>query len=104
MTKTKSGRKLFHPLATHFLVVVAFLSGSFFQPISLAATQSSQPTTVILVRHAEKKIVPPENKDPDISPEGEARAKEIARMFSSAGIAAIYATPVSYTHLRAHET
>ena len=97
MTKTKSGRKPFHPLAIRFLVLFALLSGNLFQLTLLAATQSSQPTTVILVRHAEKKIVPPENKDPDISPEGEARAKEIARMFSGAGIAAIYATQFKRT-------
>jgi broad specificity phosphatase PhoE len=41
--------------------------------------------------------VPPENKDPDISEEGQARAKEIARMFSGAGIAAIYATQFKRT-------
>ena len=42
-------------------------------------------------------MVPPENKDPDISEEGEARAKEIARMFSGAGISAIYATQFKRT-------
>ena len=97
MTKTKYGRKPFHPLAIHVFVLLALFNGSLFGPTSLAATQSNQPTTVILVRHAEKKIVPPENKDPDISPEGEARAKEIARMFSGAGIAAIYATQFKRT-------
>jgi broad specificity phosphatase PhoE len=97
MTKTKSGRKAFHPLAIHFLALVVLFGGSLFQPTSLGATQSSQPTTIILVRHAEKQIVPPENKDPNISPEGEARAKEIARMLSGSGIAAIYATQFKRT-------
>lgn len=48
-------------------------------------------TTVILVRHAEKKIDP---SDPDVhlSPEGEARAQEIARVLGEAGVTAIYAT------------
>ena len=55
------------------------------------------PTTLILVRHAEKKIVPPENKDPDLSPAGQARAEELARMFSDSGIAAIYATQYKRT-------
>jgi broad specificity phosphatase PhoE len=54
-------------------------------------------TTVILVRHAEKRIVPPENKDPDISAAGQARAKELARMFGDAGITAIYATQYKRT-------
>ena len=55
------------------------------------------PTTLILVRHAEKKIVPPENKDPDLSPAGMARAEELARMFGDSGIAAIYATQYKRT-------
>jgi broad specificity phosphatase PhoE len=53
--------------------------------------------TVILVRHAEKKIVPPENKDPDLSRAGQARAKELARMFGDSGITAIYATQFKRT-------
>jgi len=52
---------------------------------------------VILVRHAEKAIVPPENKDPDLSPAGLARAQELGRMFGDAGIAAIYATQFKRT-------
>ena len=52
--------------------------------------------TVILVRHAEKKIEP-ENKDPDLSPAGLARAQELVRMFSNTGIAAIYATQFKRT-------
>jgi broad specificity phosphatase PhoE len=55
------------------------------------------PTTVILVRHAEKAIVPPENKDPDLSLAGLARAQELARMFGDAGISAIYATQFKRT-------
>jgi phosphohistidine phosphatase SixA len=61
-------------------------------------TVSDQPSlTLILVRHAEKKVVPPENKDPDISPAGVARAEELARMFGDAGITAIYATQYKRT-------
>ncbi|MGI9065236.1 MAG: phosphoglycerate mutase family protein [Pyrinomonadaceae bacterium] len=55
------------------------------------------PTTVILVRHAEKAIVPPENKDPDLSLAGIARAQELMRMFGDAGIGAIYATQFKRT-------
>lgn len=53
-------------------------------------------TTVILVRHAEKKIEP-NNPDPDLTPEGEARAREIARMLGNAGVNAIYATQFKRT-------
>ena len=65
-------------------------------PASVRAIDQS-PTTIILVRHAEKAIVPPENKDPDLSPAGMARAEELARMFSDSGIAAIYATQYKRT-------
>jgi broad specificity phosphatase PhoE len=53
-------------------------------------------TTVILVRHAEKNIEP-SNPDPDLSPAGQARAQELARMFGDAGIKAIYATQYKRT-------
>src|SRR6185369_15229958 len=55
------------------------------------------PLTIILVRHAEKKDVPPENKDPDLSPAGMARAEELVRMFGDSGVGAIYATQYKRT-------
>src|SRR5678815_106656 len=60
------------------------------------ATFSRPITTVILVRHAEKKIEP-NNQDPDLAPEGVERAQEIARVFGEAGINAIYATQYKRT-------
>jgi phosphohistidine phosphatase SixA len=62
------------------VVVFAYMS-TFSRPL----------TTVIIVRHAEKKIEP-QNNDPDLSPAGEARAKEIARLFADAEVGAVYAT------------
>lgn len=67
------------------VVVFGFLS-TFSRPI----------TTVILTRHAEKKIEP-DNPNPDLTPAGEARAREIARMFGNSGINAIYATQYKRT-------
>jgi broad specificity phosphatase PhoE len=55
------------------------------------ATFSRPLTTVILVRHAEKKIEP-DNPDPDLDPKGVERAQEIARVFADSGINTIYAT------------
>jgi 2,3-bisphosphoglycerate-dependent phosphoglycerate mutase len=82
-------------IAIHCLVLIALLAASAF---SVAVTAIDQPsTTIILVRHAEKKIVPPENKDPDLSPAGVARAEELVRMFSDSGITAIYATQYKRT-------
>src|SRR2546423_8467891 len=53
-------------------------------------------TTVILIRHAEK-IIDPNNPDVDLSPAGQTRAQEIARVFGDSGINAIYATQYKRT-------
>ena len=60
------------------------------------STFSRPVTTVILVRHAEKKLEP-NNQDPDLTPEGIERAQEIGRVFADAGINAIYATQYKRT-------
>jgi broad specificity phosphatase PhoE len=60
------------------------------------ATFSRPVTTIILVRHAEKKVEP-NNPDPDLMPEGETRAQEIARMLGDAGVNVIYATQYKRT-------
>lgn len=80
------------------IVVFAMLFAVFGAVIVFAyfATFSRPLTTVILVRHAEKKIEP-NNEDPDLTPEGVERAQEIARMFGDAGVNAIYATQYKRT-------
>ena len=73
-------------------------SGAISSHTALGTSSVNQtPTTVILVRHAEKAIVPPENKDPDISMAGLARAQELARMLGDSGIKAIYVTQFKRT-------
>lgn len=85
-----------HILSAIFcLGLIALLSPTAFPAGPGDVAQTSM--TVILVRHAEKKIVAPENKDPDLSPAGLARAEELARMFGVTGIAAIYATQYKRT-------
>jgi 2,3-bisphosphoglycerate-dependent phosphoglycerate mutase len=76
-------------------LILFLMGGITLSPVAVKA--GDMPTVLILVRHAEKKVVPPENKDPDLSPAGQARAEELVRMFSDANIAAIYATQYKRT-------
>ena len=80
------------------IVVFAMLFAVFGAVIVFAyfATFSRPLTTVILVRHAEKKLEP-DNPDPDLTPEGVERAQQIARVFADAGVNAIYATQYKRT-------
>ncbi len=80
------------------IVVFAMLFAIFGAVVVFAyfSTFSRPVTTVILVRHAEKKIEP-SNPDPDLAPEGAERALEIARIFGDTGINAIYATQYKRT-------
>ena len=80
------------------IVVFALLVIVFGAVIAFGyfATFSRPVTTVILIRHAEKKIEP-DNPDPDLSPEGQTRAQEIARIFADSGIQTIYATQYKRT-------
>ena len=81
------------------IVVFAMLLAVFGAVVLFAyfATFSRPLTTVILVRHAEKKLDDANNQDPDLTPEGLQRAREIARVFGDAGINAIYATQYKRT-------
>ena len=60
------------------------------------AQQEPVITTFILIRHAEK--ANDGTQDPDLTPEGETRAKSLASMFDSARIDAIYSTSYKRTH------
>jgi broad specificity phosphatase PhoE len=75
-------------------VLLTLLGTSAFSPDVSAQNQSK---TVILVRHAEKMIVPESNTDPDLSDDGFKRAQELARMFSGSGLSAIYITQFKRT-------
>jgi phosphohistidine phosphatase SixA len=95
MKKPETNRCKRTPFAIPCLVLIALLSTTAISADCGATDHALM--TVILVRHAEKKIVEPENKDPDLSPAGQARAQELARMFGDTGITAIYATEYKRT-------
>jgi broad specificity phosphatase PhoE len=67
-------------------------------PILVAPAPPAAPaTTIILVRHAEKAAEPA--LDPPLTPQGEARAKELARVLAKAGLSGVYATKLQRTQL-----
>jgi 2,3-bisphosphoglycerate-dependent phosphoglycerate mutase len=86
------------PTRAKTIVVFALLAFVFGGVIVFGyfTTFSRPVTTVILVRHAEKNIQP-DNPDPDLSPAGQIRAQEIARMFGDSGVQAVYATQYKRT-------
>ncbi len=60
-------------------------------PITTTAVAQA-PTTIILVRHAEK-AGEPTDRDPELSEAGRERAVALARVLGDANISAIYSTP-----------
>ena len=64
-----------------------------------ASTAVAQPSTVILVRHAERATEP--RADPLLTPEGQQRALDLAAALSGAGVNAIVTTHLQRTQLTA---
>lgn len=79
------------------LLVLLVSSAGAVELVAHSQAPQQLTLTIILVRHAEKEVVPPENKDPDLSLAGQARAQELARMFGGAGVTSIYATQYKRT-------
>jgi phosphohistidine phosphatase SixA len=74
-------------MRTHRLTVAALLLIAMAAP---AVAQSSAPTLVILVRHAEKAMLPAD--DPDLTPAGQARATALTTALESSGVDVIITT------------
>ncbi|MDX5437049.1 MAG: histidine phosphatase family protein, partial [Pontibacter sp.] len=53
---------------------------------------NASPAVVYLVRHAEKDISDPNNQDPDLTPEGQARAQALQTLLQGQQVDALYAT------------
>ena len=68
------------------LLTLTILLAVFCQ--AAVGQEEFKPTTVFLVRHAEKEAEP--KQDPPLTKEGVARSQELARLLSAAGIKAIY--------------
>lgn len=66
-----------------------------FASMLFGANSEAQTTTIILVRHAEKRF--DEAGDPDLTSEGKIRAQELARVLQFTSVDAIYSTPFKRT-------
>jgi phosphohistidine phosphatase SixA len=95
MKENNTRSLLYRASALSTVALLAFITVSALSVRAQIAEE--KPMTIILVRHAEKKVVPPENKDPELSPAGETRAREIVRMFGGSGITAVYASQYKRT-------
>ncbi len=75
----------------HWFVFLAF--AGFFTTTTPAVGQTT-PTTVVLVRHAEKG---PGDRDPELNDAGRRRAAALARVLGDVNISTIYSTPLLRT-------
>jgi phosphohistidine phosphatase SixA len=74
-------------------LIALLIFSAFFQ--TAIAQDEFKPTTVYLVRHAEKEDEP--KQDPPLRKEGMARSQELARLLGAAGIKAIYTSQFART-------
>lgn len=71
---------------------VANEGAAAFADLTATDHAGAQPTVVYLVRHAEKDIADPNNQDPGLTNQGEARAEALLAELEGEPVAALYAT------------
>jgi broad specificity phosphatase PhoE len=92
-----------HTLAFAALVAVpAVAAGCASAPPPSSSTQGA--TTVILVRHAERATNNPQDPNPGLTPAGQERARELARLLHDRHVAGVIATQYARTQLTAQPT
>lgn len=74
--------------------LILFLVMSFL----ISPTVMAQTTTIWMVRHAEKDKTNPQDPNPDLSTEGQKRAKDLANYLIEVRLDAAYSTPLKRTH------
>ncbi len=80
------------------ILVTLLISLAVFCQTAIAQDEF-KPTTVFVVRHAEKEAEP--KQDPPLTKEGVARSQELARILGGANIKAIYTSQFARTKLSA---
>jgi phosphohistidine phosphatase SixA len=91
-----------HSTLATLLAVTLSATGADAQRTRHRATP--QPTTVILVRHAEKFTGNPLDQNPPLTPEGWARARDLYRLLKSRHVDAIITTQLDRTKMTARPT
>lgn len=87
-----------------FLLALIFFSCETKEKATPAAEETTQTTTYLLIRHAEKETHNPDDKNPILTEEGEKRAKQWAALFSEIELDAIYSTNTLRTKATATPT
>ena len=92
-----------HALALVALVAApAVAAGCASAPPRSSPTQGA--TTVILVRHAERASNNPQDPNPGLTPAGQERARELARLLRDRRVAGVVATQFARTQLTGQPT
>jgi len=81
-------------MIARFRVPSLLLALALTLPVAAAA---QAPTTVIVVRHAEKSSADPANRDPELDAAGQARAQALAAALQGAGVDAVITTQFKRT-------
>ncbi len=88
------------PLLLIAVLILGLLAFVHVSQLAFAQPQNvDPPTTVFLVRHAERAEEP--RQDPPLTEKGTARAQSLARLLSTAGIKAIFTSQFTRTKLTA---
>ncbi|PSR53597.1 histidine phosphatase family protein [Adhaeribacter arboris] len=94
-------------IAFTFAVLISLLSFYLFsqaETINPVQASKSKTTVIYLVRHAEKNTANPEDKDPDLTPAGYARAQALQRYLQNIPVDAFLASPYKRTRLTLEPT
>jgi phosphohistidine phosphatase SixA len=82
-------------LSTFLILLTGYLCFSCWTLTAKCLENDEKPTTVFIVRHAEKAKSPVDN--PPLTNEGEQRARTLAYMLNHAGISAVFSTNTTRT-------
>ena len=94
-------KKLSHYYRFVLVLVASIMLSCVLAPLNMVAAQAAAKpeavTTIYVLRHGEKADADPTDQDPALSPEGEARAKELVKYLAGKKVDAVYATPFKRT-------